>query len=57
VVIFQKEDGRYSFREEKLLKTPAGNQWGPLWNPARVSYQSEETAERAAIASIKWINS
>jgi len=56
VVIFQKEDGRYSFREEKLLKARAGTQWGPMWNPEPGSYVSEETAERAARASIKWIN-
>jgi hypothetical protein len=55
VVIFQKEDGCYSFREERRVKTSDDKSlWGPLWHPDTGSYPTEEEAERLALSQVEW---
>jgi hypothetical protein len=55
VVIFQKEDGRFSFREERRVNSDGEALWGPLWNPTPPSYPTEEEAERGALDTIPWL--
>lgn len=52
VVVFQMEDGGFSFREEK--KAGSSGFWGPLWTQAAV-WDSEEEAVNQARNLIQWL--
>lgn len=54
VVIFQREDGEFSFREDRRLESASSEQWGPLWTPAPIC-DTEEAAEDAARAEVEWL--
>ena len=54
VVIFQREDGRFSFREDMRLESTRSEAWGPLWTPSPVC-GTEEAAEKAARVAIAWL--
>jgi hypothetical protein len=53
VLIVQRADGAYSFRRQWLEELNEGVEWGPPGPYAGV-YDSPETAEREALACVKW---
>jgi hypothetical protein len=54
VVIFQREDGQFSFREERMVESLPEERWVHLWTPAPMC-GSEEAAEQAARDAILWL--
>ncbi len=53
VLIVQRADGAYSYRRQWLVDSPAGKDWGAPGPYAGV-YDSAETAEREAVARVRW---
>ena len=54
IVIFQRTDGRFGFRQERLVRTPLGEK---CWSFMRYSTicDAAETAEREAQAQLSWL--
>ena len=52
VVIFQRDDGSFTYREER--RTDSSGHWGPLWTSAPLC-GSEQAAERAAHDAVRWL--
>jgi hypothetical protein len=56
VVIIQREEGLFGFREEQFITSPAGERWGRL-APYSTICDTAEAAEREARAAVPWLRS
>jgi hypothetical protein len=54
VLIVQRADGAYSYRQQSLTELASERLWGALGPHAGI-YDSAETAEREALARVKWL--
>jgi hypothetical protein len=54
IVNFQRDDGLFGFREERIVRTSLGERWGTLARYSTIC-ATAEIAEREARAAIAWL--
>ena len=55
IVVVQRADGLYGFRQDKLITAPQGEKWWPFLRYSTIC-DSVEIAEREARAQVDWLH-